>query len=170
MTSGLIDFYVSAATPGGHSSVLGTAFAWGAAVAFLIVGAHSLRLFDFRPHGARDPMWFTPTRLPLIVSLLVAVSEELFFRGFLQSLTAAYGQPVYSIFAINLLFATLHLRGGLTFAMSAGFFGMLASIMTLASASLMPAIVMHVGWNTLMWVARHREDRRLAYVGDAVAP
>jgi membrane protease YdiL (CAAX protease family) len=147
------------------ASSYGVAFGWCAAATFLATGALSLRLFDFRPHQAREPVWLTDTRLPLAVSLLLAAGEEVLFRGVLQSISLSFGPPLYPLFAVNVLFAAIHFRGGLTFAMSAGFFGMLASIMTLASASLMPAIFMHVGWNLLVAVARGRESARAAAVG-----
>jgi membrane protease YdiL (CAAX protease family) len=142
----------------------GVAFAWLATACFLFIGACSLGLFDLRPHSARDPVWLTDTRLPLPLTLASAVIEELTFRGVLLWVSLSWAEPIYGLFALNLVFAACHARGGLTFAMSAGFFGMLASVMTLASVNLLPAICMHLGWNLLVGVARLRENARLAAV------
>ena len=160
----LIDLYAVHPASAAHVTGARIALAWGLALSFLALGAYTLKLFDFRPAKDRSEVWLTDTRLPLAVSLSVAVGEELVFRGYLQSRALDLMPEVYALFAVNLVFAAIHYKGGLTFAMSAGFFGMLASIMTLASASLAPAIVMHVGWNLLVALARRREDERLAAI------
>ena len=151
-------------TSGPSSYVLshfGAIFAWGMAGAYLVAGAHNLRLFDRRPAEEREPLWLTSgTGYPVAVNVLIAVGEEILFRSYLQSLALSVADPIYALFTVNLIFALLHIKGGLTFALSAGFFGMMASVMTLASGSLLPAIVMHGGWNLLMGIARRREAAR----------
>jgi len=161
MTEALI-FALVGGAQGATPSRYGVILAWTMAAVFLLVGAASLRLFDRRPPADREPLWLTadPGR-PMAVSALIAVGEEVFFRGSLQSFALSFADPVYALFAVNLLFALIHFRGGLTFALSAGFFGMTASVMTLASASLLPAIVMHAGWNILVGIARRREAARV---------
>jgi len=166
--SGLFRLFVLMLTGSPHglpASMAGMSFAWCMAAAFLLIGAHSLRLFDRRPAMEREPLWLTagPGR-PLVLTALIGVAEELLFRGYLQSVALSMADPVYALFAVNLLFALIHFKGGLTFALSAGFFGMMASVMTLASASLLPAIVMHAGWNLLMGLARRREAAREASI------
>ena len=144
-------------------ALIGDLFAWGVAALYLLIGAFSLRLVG--PRGARDgePLWFTPDSGRLvIVAVFIAVGEEAVFRGLLQGFLLSLLQPVYALFAVNALFALIHARGGLTFAMSAGFFGMIASVITLASGSLAPAIVMHVGWNLLIALARRRASALLS--------
>ena len=138
------------------AALAGTAFAWTVATAYLLVGAYSLRLIGPRPAPDRAPLWFTAPGFPMLVSCLVAVGEEVLFRGVLQSICLTLVGPVYAIFLVNALFALIHAKGGLTFAMSAGFFGTIASVITLASDSLLPAIAMHVGWNALVGLARRR--------------
>lgn len=145
-------------------ATFGVAFAWLAAICYLLIGAYSLRLFDLRPHHVRDPVWLTDSRLPLPLTLASAVMEELTFRGVLLWVSLSWAEPIYAIFALNLLFAACHAKRGLTFAMSAGFFGTLASVMTLASVNLFPAICMHLGWNLLVSAARRRETARMAAV------
>ena len=164
LTSMFVGFLTSEAGSG-LASRTGTAFAWGMAAIFLLAGAHSLRLFDRTPLEQREPLWLTTDQgYPAVVSVLIGVAEEVLYRGYLQSSALHLVEPVYAIFAVNLVFAIVHLKFGLTFALSAGFFGTIASVMTLASGSLLPAIAMHGGWNVLMGFARKREAARLRIV------
>jgi membrane protease YdiL (CAAX protease family) len=164
LTSVLIGLLTSEAA-GGLASRAGETFAWGMAATFLLVGAHSLRFFDRTPPEQREPLWLTADPgYPAAVSVLIGVGEEVLFRGYLQSTALPMMDPVYAVFGVNLVFAAVHIKGGLTFALSAGFFGMIASVMTLASGSLLPAIVMHGGWNLLMGFARKREAARMRMI------
>ena len=168
MDSGLVRLFVfmlGGSPHGMPASMAGIGFAWIMAAAFLLAGAHNLRLFDRRPAEEREALWLTVAPgMPMAMSVLVGVAEEWVFRGYLQSAALSMAEPVYALFAVNLLFALIHFKGGLTFMLSAGFFGMMASVMTLASESLLPAIVMHGGWNLLMGIARRREAARLRAV------
>jgi membrane protease YdiL (CAAX protease family) len=120
---------------------------------------YHLGLFRLATDQTNAPQ-LLPNSLGIATSALIALLEELLFRGWLQNelyrVDHALNADVYSIFAINLLFGLMHYNRGFMFALSAGFVGMIFSIATLASGSLLPAIVMHVGWNVLTGLARLR--------------
>jgi membrane protease YdiL (CAAX protease family) len=52
----------------------------------------------------------------------------------------------------------------MTFALSAGFFGMIMSIAVLLSGSVWPAVATHVAWNLMIGVARRRVEAEVAAV------
>jgi len=91
---------------------------------------------------------------------LVAATEELLFRGLMQSsLVGSFSGPggtAATIFLVNLAFAAIHLRHGLTFAMSAGFFGTILSMTVILSGSVWPAVATHAAWNVMIGLARRR--------------
>jgi membrane protease YdiL (CAAX protease family) len=91
---------------------------------------------------------------------LIALTEELLFRGLMQSsLVGVFSGPggaVMALFLVNLAFAVMHLGRGLTFALSAGFFGMVMSMTVILSGSVWPAAVTHMAWNLIVGIARRR--------------
>lgn len=91
---------------------------------------------------------------------LVALTEELLFRGLMQSslmgIFSGPGGAVMALFLVNLVFAAMHIGRGLTFALSAGFFGMIMSMTVILSGSVWPAAVTHMAWNLIVGVARRR--------------
>jgi membrane protease YdiL (CAAX protease family) len=137
------------------------------AVVWIGHAAYHVGLFRLATDQTNAPQ-LLPNSLGIATTALIALLEELFFRGWLQDelyrVGHALNADLYSIFALNLLFGLMHFNRGFTFAMSAGFVGMIFSIATLASGSLLPAIVMHVGWNVLMGLARLRPHE----VGESV--
>jgi membrane protease YdiL (CAAX protease family) len=92
--------------------------------------------------------------------MLIAVTEELLFRGLMQSslLTtfSGAGGALMAIFIVNLAFGAMHGRHGLTFAMSAGFFGLIMSMTVIMSGSIWPAAITHGLWNMIIGLARQR--------------
>lgn len=117
----------------------------------------------------RDWLFGTPPEggYPLAVNgqsitgnVLIALTEELIFRGWMQSaLMAAYvgpGGPAVAIFTVNLVFMLMHGTRGLVFALSAGFFGMIMSMTVLASGSIWPAAITHALWNIMIGISRRR--------------
>jgi membrane protease YdiL (CAAX protease family) len=140
-------------------SPLGTLVAWGMAAIWIGHALFQLRLLRQPAHEAQLPR-LIPMSLGIATTALIALLEELLFRGGIQNevLSSVHGAQgsVYGIFAVNLVFGLMHYNRDFAFALSSGFVGMIFSIATLASGSLVPAIVMHVGWNVLMGVARMR--------------
>jgi membrane protease YdiL (CAAX protease family) len=138
---------------------LGIFVAWGMAAIWIGHAVFCLGLLRTRTAAAAKPR-LIPMSLGMTTTALVALVEELLFRGGIQNavLSSTHGAQggLYGVFALNLVFGLMHYNRGFTFAMSAGFVGMIFSIATIASGSLLPAIVMHVGWNVLMGVARMR--------------
>jgi membrane protease YdiL (CAAX protease family) len=63
-----------------------------------------------------------------------------------------------ALFTANAAFALMHANRGMTFALSAGFFGMIMSIAVLLSGSVWPAVATHVAWNLMIGVARRRVE------------
>jgi len=140
-------------------SSVGTMIAWGMAAVWMVHGIFRLGLLR-REAALNHPPQLIPMSLGIATTALIALLEELLFRGGLQNeiipLTHAMNADVYGVFAINLVFGLMHYNRGFMFAMSAGFVGTIFSIVTLASGSLLPAIVMHVGWNVTVGIARMR--------------
>lgn len=102
------------------------------------------------------------TGFSLFGTMLIGLAEELVFRGWLLSASIAFfqgpgGLPM-ALFATNLLFALLHANRGVTFAMSAGFFGMAMSMTVILSGSIWPAAITHTLWNLMVGLARQRSE------------
>ncbi len=152
-------------TIGIHDAPPETAWGWPAAIAlclaFLACGLWDQRAYLF---GARGPDrgHVTASGRSLAGLALIALTEELLFRGLMQSsLMATFSGPggaVAAIFLVNLSFAAIHAHHGLTFALSAGFFGMIMSMTVILSGSVWPAAVTHMAWNLIVGVARRRAE------------
>ena len=112
-----------------HDAPAETPWAWPATV-LLCVGLIGCGLWDQRLSlfgGPGPDRGHVPASgLSLAGLALIAATEELLFRGLMQSsLVHSFSGPggaLAAIFLVNLAFAAIHLRHGLTFAMSAGFF------------------------------------------------
>ena len=144
---------------------------WIAAIAlclgFLAWGAWDQRHYLF---GAPGPTGghVQPTGQSLFGNSLIAATEELLFRGLVQSAALSNfsgpGGPAMALFTVNAAFALMHANRGMTFALSAGFFGMIMSIAVLLSGSVWPAVATHVAWNLMIGVARRRVEAEVAAV------
>lgn len=136
---------------------------WIAAIAlclgFLAWGAWDQRHYLFGADGPTDGH-VQPTGQSLLGNSLIAATEELLFRGLVQSAAltnfSGPGGPAMALFTVNAAFALMHANRGMTFALSAGFFGMIMSIAALLSGSVWPAVATHVAWNLMIGVARRR--------------
>lgn len=126
---------------------------------FLAWGVWDQRHYLFAAAGP-DHGHVAATGQSLAGNLLIAATEELLFRGLLQSSALSFfqgpGGPATALFVVNLAFALMHCNRGLTFALSAGFFGMIMSMTVLLSGSVWPAVATHVAWNLLIGIARRQ--------------
>lgn len=140
-------------------SAMAPIFVWLLVAAWLAIAVAYLRPFRSATEPDVGPT-LQPSSLGIVTMALLAVMEEIIFRGWLQNIalaaSTALNENAYALFAVNFLFAVMHYSRGMIFALSAGFVGMVFSIATLASGSLLPAIVMHVGWNVMVGIARAR--------------
>lgn len=142
-----------------------TSWGWPAAIAlcfgFLVCGLWDQRAYLFGAVGP-DRGHVSSSGRSLAGLALIALTEELLFRGLLQSslmsILSGSGGAVTAIFLVNLSFAALHARHGLTFALSAGFFGMILSMTVIFSGSVWPAALTHMVWNVLVGLARRRAE------------
>ena len=136
---------------------------WPAAIA-LCFGFIGAGLWDQRAYlfGSDGPdRGHVPASGSSLAGLaLIALTEELLFRGLMQSnlmsIFSGPGGAVMALFLVNLAFAAMHIGRGLTFALSAGFFGMIMSMTVILSGSVWPAAVTHMAWNLIVGIARRR--------------
>ena len=142
-----------------------TRWGWPAAIAlclgFLACGLWDQRAYLFGAAGP-DRGHVSSSGRSLAGLALIALTEELLFRGLMQSslmsMLSGPGGAVTAIFLVNLSFAALHVRHGLTFALSAGFFGMILSMSVIFSGSVWPAALTHMAWNVIIGLARRRAE------------
>lgn len=150
---------------GVHDAPVETPWGWPVAIAlclgFLACGLWDQRLYLFGAVGP-DRGHFQASGRSLAGLALIALTEELLFRGLMQSslmsILSGPGGTVTAIFLVNLLFAALHARHGLTFALSAGFFGTIMSMSVILSGSVWPAALTHMAWNVIVGLARRRAE------------
>ncbi|MDQ3077781.1 MAG: CPBP family intramembrane metalloprotease [Pseudomonadota bacterium] len=148
---------------GVHDAPVETPWGWPAAIAlclgFLACGVWDQRAYLFGA-AAPDRGHVASSGRSLAGLALIALTEELLFRGLMQSslLTALSGPggTVTALFMVNLAFAAMHANHGLTFALSAGFFGMILSMTVILSGSVWPAALTHMAWNLIIGIARRR--------------
>ena len=128
--------------------------------AALLAGAWLLErsVPSFRHATRRLERLVRDLRLPpggaLAAALVSGVSEELFFRGWLL--------PTAGLWVQALLFMLLHPAGRAGWAYTAytGLAGLVFGALTLASGSLWPALIAHVGVNLHGFSAGLRQGRR----------
>jgi hypothetical protein len=95
------------------------------------------------------PPWTMERFLPgLLSGLAAAVSEETFFRGWLQTLLSRRMSAWWSILLANILFGLSHIFQG-PFAMLAFFPGLLMGLLRSRHGSVLPAILYH--WFGNIW-------------------
>ena len=128
-------------------------------VGFLCWGVWDQRAYLFGSAGP-ELGHVQPSGQSLVGNMLIAATEELLFRGFMQSSVIGIfngpGGAVMALFAVNLAFALMHANRGMTFALSAGFFGMIMSMTVILSGSVWIAVATHVAWNLLVGLSRRR--------------
>ncbi len=94
--------------------------------------------------------------------LIVPITEELFFRSYLQrELTKVY-KPFIAIFLASFLFASIHVpiiflflefsEFNMSQAYIALFGGLISGVMLYKSKSIGPSIIFHITWNLTTWV------------------
>ncbi|GAA0241786.1 hypothetical protein GCM10009539_28990 [Cryptosporangium japonicum] len=134
-------------------------------VAVAVAGATGpAALLGFTEPRSAGAGWSPETVLPLALVqafVLQAFPEELLFRGYLVS-TATGRLGVRGVFLLStLLFAALHIVSGsdattfterLLFLLIPLGFGALATVLRLASGSLWPAVAVHGGFHTSVYV------------------
>jgi len=85
-----------------------------------------------------------------IVSLTAGVSEELFFRGFLIWYLMAWMGPLAAVLLSSAIFGMGHIYLGWRQVPRTGLVGLALAFVALASASLLPAMLLHAAmdWNS----------------------
>ncbi|WP_445997093.1 lysostaphin resistance A-like protein [Okibacterium fritillariae] len=184
---------------GPASLVIAAGAALSAVVGLLVVRRSrvSLPLFGFRaPARARDALWFVPALLTVVIalatqgvgappsllgafaimSLAVAVNEELWFRGIVLAVLRSIGTRA-AIVGSALLFGVLHLANlaagvdlgaALLQLAFAALFGLVAAQLAVLTGSLWPAIVWHAAWDVVN-LSSGNEQGAAASVGLALA-
>lgn len=101
--------------------------------------------------------------LSVITSILIVpITEELFFRNYLQNeLTKTY-KPIIAIVLASFLFALIHVpiislffefsEFNMRQAYIALFGGLISGVMLYKSKSILPSIIFHMFWNLTSWV------------------
>ncbi|MEO9576761.1 MAG: CPBP family intramembrane glutamic endopeptidase [Tateyamaria sp.] len=78
---------------------------------------------------------------------LTCLTEEAFFRGYLQSALAARFGPIAGIAAASLLFGLAHAAGGALLVVFAGLLGLACGLGYFATGRLWVPVLMHFGFN-----------------------
>jgi len=99
----------------------------------------------------------------IAIILLMPITEELFFREYIQQNLQKAFKPVIAIIIASLLFAALHLPYSAYFVEShsfsfhtayiALFGGLISGVIYYRSKSIGPSIVMHIMWNFVVTLA-----------------
>ena len=84
---------------------------------------------------------FTPSRIALM-AICAGVSEELLFRGLLQSWLAGFSPVVVAILLSNLVFGLLHMRT-ILYAVIAGLVGVYLGVLFAATGNLIAPMAAH---------------------------
>jgi membrane protease YdiL (CAAX protease family) len=93
----------------------------------------------------------------IAVAVLVAVAEEVVYRGYLQRhLGAILGSPRAGVVASAVLFGVAHLEQGGPFAARAALYGLVFGVLVAWRGSLVPSILAHLGVDVLAGVAAAR--------------
>lgn len=112
-------------------------------------------LMDLLPGRMRIPLPDNPALLAMDIYLglaLVAVSEELAFRGVLVGLCRKHGLGWIPTFCItSLAFGLLHTSHGLLVMANAAMFGVLALGARRMGKSLLPPMALHYVHNVIVW-------------------
>ena len=107
------------------------------------------------------PAFFNLNIIPIIFFL--PITEELFFRGFIQNYLQKNINPILSIFIAAILFALIHAPFLNLFSEWSNqdwhlfyitlFGGAISGILYFKSKSIGPSIVFHIFWNVMVYVA-----------------
>lgn len=82
--------------------------------------------------------------LPVVVALVVGFSEEVIYRGYLQTqLTAFTGRPLLAVVAQALLFGIAHGDRGIAAVLRIALYGFILGLVALWRRSLVPGILAH---------------------------
>ncbi len=89
-------------------------------------------------------------RLFWLVSLTAGACEEIFFRGFLIWYLMAWMGPLTAVLLSSVLFGAGHIYMGWAQAPKTAVIGLILAFLTLSSASLLPAMLLHAAldWNS----------------------
>ena len=110
-----------------------------------------LDLLFFNRMRAGEPKTTNTVNITYTSGVMAAIAEEMMYRGVLQHWALVqFRDPLVSLFVVCTVFAVVHLYQGVSFTMTAGFLGMCAAVMTYWSGSLIPALILHLGWNTIV--------------------
>jgi hypothetical protein len=117
---------------------------------FVMIEASDALWATYISHGHASPYAFLPhtavERLMWVcVSLTVGVSEEIVYRGYLQTQLAAFsGHAVVGVFLQATLFAIAHAQQGAAAIVRVGFYGLLFGALAQWRGSLLPGMMCHV--------------------------
>jgi membrane protease YdiL (CAAX protease family) len=102
----------------------------------------------------------TPARI-LLLSLVAGISEELFFRGVLQTVIDRHSSILIAIVLTNIVFGALHARTPF-YAIAAGFAGAYFGFLFWETGSLAAPIIAHAAYDyvALEWARRAIADFR----------
>lgn len=93
---------------------------------------------------------FVWVQLTVLIPLLMAVSEELLFRGFILTGLSRYFSPMPALLLSSFLFAVFHMN---VFQSIPHFLlGLVLGLLAQRTGSVIPAIVMHLAFNALVGV------------------
>lgn len=170
-----------------RESLVGVAIG-GALMSIIVVGGLTSGALQWSAAAERSASSAAAiVMLGAVTALLVAVSEEIWFRGFLQRNVAeglrgalgTFGAKVASVFAVALFFAALHLLQPMADALAAlniALAGLLLGWLYVATNRLALPIGLHLAWNFVMGpicgsaVSGHATESslwRLEFVGPA---
>ncbi len=175
----------------------GAAMSAALGVIVMKVSPANLRQFGFRaPQGGRAVLWFLPLLITIVLvlatqglkvagfvlvayavlTLCVAVNEEVWFRGIILAVLRGAGVRV-AIIGSSVMFAVLHLAnlaGGQTIpeailqVVFAALFGVAAAELTVLTGSLWPAILWHAVWDFANYIGGNTTSSA-ALVGIGIA-
>lgn len=101
-------------------------------------GKHIAPVEPLLPHTAAE------RRLSMLVAVTAGVCEEVVFRGFLITFIASFTGLIAAAAIQIVLFGLFHAYYGIGGILKTGTFGLVATVIALASGSLVPVIVIHI--------------------------
>ncbi len=99
--------------------------------------------------SASDPVgWLAWLQLALLLMVLMAICEELTFRGFILTGLSRHFSPVVALFLSSFLYALFHMN--VFQAVPHFLLGLVLGLLTQRTGSVFPAIVLHAAFNALV--------------------